>query len=51
MMHFPELHRQKNFEKDLAFYYDENWRSQIERFFAWPLHYISVFLHLLQMPI
>ncbi|MEH1803747.1 biliverdin-producing heme oxygenase [Nostoc sp.] len=29
MMHFPELFRQANLEKDLAFYYGENWRSQI----------------------
>jgi heme oxygenase len=29
MMHFPELHRQANLEKDLAFYYGENWREQI----------------------
>ncbi|WP_392532856.1 heme oxygenase (biliverdin-producing) [Nostoc sp. C117] len=29
MMYFPELHRQANLEKDLAFYYGENWRSQI----------------------
>ncbi|MBC1236438.1 heme oxygenase (biliverdin-producing) [Nostoc sp. 2RC] len=29
MMYFPELHRQANLEKDLAFYYGEEWRSQI----------------------
>ncbi|MBD2522376.1 heme oxygenase (biliverdin-producing) [Nostoc sp. FACHB-133] len=29
MMYFLELHRQANLEKDLAFYYGENWRSQI----------------------
>ncbi|WP_390842913.1 MULTISPECIES: heme oxygenase (biliverdin-producing) [Nostoc] len=29
MMYFPELHRQANLEKDLAFYYGEDWRSQI----------------------
>ncbi|MEH1910843.1 biliverdin-producing heme oxygenase [Nostoc sp.] len=29
MMYFPELHRQANLEKDLAFYYGESWRSQI----------------------
>ncbi|QFS50672.1 heme oxygenase (biliverdin-producing) [Nostoc sphaeroides] len=29
MMYFPELHRKANLEKDLAYYYGENWRSQI----------------------
>lgn len=29
MIYFGELHRQANLEKDLAFYYGEDWRSQI----------------------
>ncbi len=28
-MYFPELNRTANLEKDLAFYYGENWREQI----------------------
>lgn len=29
LIYFPELNRQANLEKDLAFYYGENWREQI----------------------
>ena len=29
MIWFPELHRQQNLEKDLVFYYGEDWRQQI----------------------
>ena len=28
-LYFPELNRQQNLEKDLAFYYGETWRNQI----------------------
>lgn len=28
-IYFPELHRQASLEKDLAFYYGENWREEI----------------------
>lgn len=28
-LHFQELNRQQNLEQDLAFYYGENWRSEI----------------------
>ncbi|MDJ0797232.1 MAG: heme oxygenase (biliverdin-producing) [Calothrix sp. MO_167.B12] len=30
MIWFPELHRQQNLEQDLAFYYGEDWRQEIE---------------------
>ncbi|MBD2445556.1 heme oxygenase (biliverdin-producing) [Nostoc sp. FACHB-152] len=30
-IYFPELHRRSNLEKDLAFYYGENWRNEIVR--------------------
>lgn len=29
LIYFPELNRKENLEKDLAFYYGENWREQI----------------------
>ncbi|BAY12041.1 biliverdin-producing heme oxygenase [Calothrix sp. NIES-2098] len=29
LMYFPELNRQANLERDLAFYYGENWKEQI----------------------
>ncbi|AFY49724.1 heme oxygenase [Nostoc sp. PCC 7524] len=29
LMYFPELNRQANLEKDLAYYYGENWREEI----------------------
>ncbi|TBR56719.1 heme oxygenase [Westiellopsis prolifica IICB1] len=29
LIYFPELNRQANLEKDLAFYFGENWREQI----------------------
>ncbi|HIK03250.1 MAG TPA: heme oxygenase (biliverdin-producing) [Trichormus sp. M33_DOE_039] len=29
LMYFPELNRQGNLEKDLAYYYGENWREEI----------------------
>ncbi|MDX2098514.1 MAG: heme oxygenase (biliverdin-producing) [Leptolyngbyaceae cyanobacterium bins.59] len=29
-IYFPEVNRKANLEKDLAFYYGENWQSQIE---------------------
>jgi heme oxygenase len=29
LIYFPELNRKKNLEKDLAFYYGEDWRNQI----------------------
>ncbi|AFY31980.1 heme oxygenase (biliverdin-producing) [Calothrix sp. PCC 7507] len=29
LIYFPELNRQGNLEKDLAFYYNEDWRNQI----------------------
>lgn len=29
LIYFPELNRQANLEKDLAFYYGENWQEQI----------------------
>ncbi|MBD2162781.1 heme oxygenase (biliverdin-producing) [Calothrix membranacea FACHB-236] len=29
LMYFPELNRQANLEKDLAYYYGENWRQMI----------------------